>query len=111
LPNTALGWNHWIRGFSRHRDLNGGITGLCALLQSQAIQKGSMFSSLLQHWCSLTGLAVLQRDRPVTTPHLAAPLWRQVGSCSIGSFYVLNGDHVLRLRRVGWKQPSLGNRE
>ncbi len=26
-----------------------------ALLQSQAIQKTSMFSSLLQHWCALTG--------------------------------------------------------
>jgi len=26
-----------------------------ALLQSQAIQKASMFSSLLQHWCAITG--------------------------------------------------------
>jgi hypothetical protein len=25
-----------------------------ALLQSQAIQKASMFSSLLQHWCAIT---------------------------------------------------------
>jgi hypothetical protein len=26
-----------------------------ALLQSQAIQKASMFSSLLAHWCAITG--------------------------------------------------------
>jgi len=29
-----------------------------ALLQSQAIQKASMFSSLLEHWCAITGETV-----------------------------------------------------
>ena len=35
-----------------------------ALLQSQAIQKASMFSSLLQHWCALTGEPLPQPDGP-----------------------------------------------
>ncbi len=35
-----------------------------ALLQSQAIQKASMFSSLLEHWCTLTGEPLPQRDGP-----------------------------------------------
>ena len=33
-----------------------------ALLQSQAIQKASMFSSLLQHWCAITGEALPDND-------------------------------------------------
>jgi hypothetical protein len=33
-----------------------------ALLQSQAIQKASMFSSLLEHWCTLTGEPLPKRD-------------------------------------------------
>jgi hypothetical protein len=33
-----------------------------ALLQSQAIQKASMFSSLLEHWCAITGETVPPRD-------------------------------------------------
>ena len=35
-----------------------------ALLQSQALQKASMFSTLLEHWCALTGDALPQRDGP-----------------------------------------------
>jgi len=35
-----------------------------ALLQSQAIQKASMFSSLLQHWCAITGETVPRWDGP-----------------------------------------------
>jgi hypothetical protein len=35
-----------------------------ALLQSQAIQKASMFSSLLEHWCTLTGEPLPQQDGP-----------------------------------------------
>ena len=35
-----------------------------ALLQSQAIQKASMFSSLLQHWCAITGEALPDNDGP-----------------------------------------------
>ena len=35
-----------------------------ALLQSQAIQKASMFSSLLQHWCAITGEAMPSHDGP-----------------------------------------------
>ncbi len=35
-----------------------------ALLQSQAIQKVSMFSSLLQHWCAITGEAMPSNDAP-----------------------------------------------
>jgi len=35
-----------------------------ALLQSQAIQKSSMFSSLLQHWCAITGEALPHNDGP-----------------------------------------------
>ncbi len=35
-----------------------------ALLQSQAIQKASMFSTLLEHWCSLTGELLPVRDGP-----------------------------------------------
>jgi hypothetical protein len=35
-----------------------------ALLQSQAIQKASMFSSLLQHWCAITGEAMPSEDGP-----------------------------------------------
>jgi hypothetical protein len=35
-----------------------------ALLQSQAIQKASMFSSLLQHWCAITGEVLPQQDGP-----------------------------------------------
>jgi hypothetical protein len=35
-----------------------------ALLQSQAIQKASMFSSLLQHWCAITGEALPPNDGP-----------------------------------------------
>jgi hypothetical protein len=35
-----------------------------ALLQSQAIQKASMFSSLLQHWCTITGEPVPMQDGP-----------------------------------------------
>ena len=35
-----------------------------ALLQSQAIQKASMFSSLLQHWCAITGEPLPVQDGP-----------------------------------------------
>ena len=35
-----------------------------ALLQSQAIQKASMFSSLLLHWCAITGEPLPVRDGP-----------------------------------------------
>ena len=35
-----------------------------ALLQSQAIQKASMFSSLLQHWCAITGEALPVQEGP-----------------------------------------------
>ena len=35
-----------------------------ALLQSQAIQKASMFSSLLEHWCALTGEALPHWEGP-----------------------------------------------
>jgi hypothetical protein len=35
-----------------------------ALLQSQAIQKASMFSSLLLHWCAITGEPVPVQDGP-----------------------------------------------
>jgi hypothetical protein len=35
-----------------------------ALLQSQAIQKASMFSSLLQHWCAITGEPVPVQQGP-----------------------------------------------
>jgi hypothetical protein len=35
-----------------------------ALLQSQAIQKASMFSSLLQHWCAITGEPIPEQKGP-----------------------------------------------
>ena len=35
-----------------------------ALLQSQAIQKASMFSSLLQHWCAITGEPLPVQEGP-----------------------------------------------
>jgi hypothetical protein len=35
-----------------------------ALLQSQAIQKVSMFSSLLQHWCAITGEPLPSQEGP-----------------------------------------------
>ena len=35
-----------------------------ALLQSQAIQKASLFSSLLQHWCAITGEPLPVQDGP-----------------------------------------------
>ncbi len=35
-----------------------------ALLQSQAIQKASMFSSLLQHWCAITGEPLPLQEGP-----------------------------------------------
>ena len=35
-----------------------------ALLQSQAIQKASMFSSLLQHWCAITGELLPVQEGP-----------------------------------------------
>ena len=36
-------------------EISMGASQAYALLQSQAIQKASMFSSLLQHWCAITG--------------------------------------------------------
>jgi hypothetical protein len=50
-----------------------------ALLQSQAIQKASLFSSLLQHWCAITGeplspQAALQVSvNPLTPPVAPRP--------------------------------------
>jgi hypothetical protein len=35
-----------------------------ALLQSQAIQKASMFSSLLVHWCAITGEPIPEQNGP-----------------------------------------------
>jgi hypothetical protein len=46
------------------REISMAASQAYALLQSQAIQKASMFSTLLEHWCTLTGEAVPQRDGP-----------------------------------------------
>ena len=42
-----------------------------ALLQSQAIQKASMFSSLLQHWCSITGEQLPVQEGPALTVEIS----------------------------------------
>jgi len=42
-----------------------------ALLQSQAIQKASMFSSLLQHWCAITGEPLLMQEGPALTVEIS----------------------------------------
>jgi hypothetical protein len=42
-----------------------------ALLQSQAIQKASMFSSLLQHWCSITGEPLPVQEGPALTVEIS----------------------------------------
>jgi hypothetical protein len=42
-----------------------------ALLQSQAIQKASMFSSLLQHWCAITGEALPVQEGPALTVEIS----------------------------------------
>ncbi|MCP9882752.1 hypothetical protein KBY65_09715 [Cyanobium sp. Alchichica 3B3-8F6] len=56
-----------------------------ALLQSQAIQKASMFSSLLEHWCTLTGEALPQRDGPALLVEISllAPLMSCASTSSI----------------------------
>ena len=42
-----------------------------ALLQSQAIQKASMFSSLLQHWCAITGEPLPVQEGPALTVEIS----------------------------------------
>jgi hypothetical protein len=42
-----------------------------ALLQSQAIQKASMFSSLLQHWCAITGEQLPVQEGPALTVEIS----------------------------------------
>ena len=42
-----------------------------ALLQSQAIQKASMFSSLLQHWCAITGEPLPVPEGPALTVEIS----------------------------------------
>ena len=42
-----------------------------ALLQSQAIQKASMFSSLLQHWCAITGEPLPMQEGPALTVEIS----------------------------------------
>jgi hypothetical protein len=42
-----------------------------ALLQSQAIQKASMFSSLLQHWCAITGEPLPLQEGPALTVEIS----------------------------------------
>jgi hypothetical protein len=39
-----------------------------ALLQAMAIQKASLFSTLLQHWCALTGAGLQVTVSPLTPP-------------------------------------------
>ena len=49
-----------------------------ALLQAMAIQKASLFSTLLQHWCSLTGEAVIPgAGLQVTVGPLTPPIQPQ----------------------------------
>lgn len=50
-----------------------------ALLQSQAIQKASMFSSLLLHWCAITGEALPRNDGP-SLPVEISPLAPAAGA-------------------------------
>ena len=42
-----------------------------ALLQSQAIQKASMFSSLLQYWCAITGEPLPVQEGPALTVEIS----------------------------------------